>query len=128
MRSVVLCGSKKFKPQIVAWVNELREAGVTVLAPFLHSGQEEWASLSDDYKKFIALGLTHDHFYKIRIADVVFIYNEGGYAGPSTTMEIAYAVALGKPIYAFSHDDQELCRDVLFRDIVTSPQNLLKKL
>lgn len=83
--------------------------------------------LSDDYKKFVALGLTHDHFYKIQMADVVFVYNKDGYVGNSTTLEIGYAVASGKPIYALT-SDEELCRHVLFREIISSPEELVKRL
>jgi len=63
MKSVVLCGSRRFKPEMFAFRDKLREMGVTVYAPHLHSGQEEWTALSEDYQKFIALGLTHDHVY-----------------------------------------------------------------
>lgn len=127
MKSVVICGSRRFKPEIRAFAAELQKHGVVVYEPYLHSGQDEWAKLSDDYKKFIALGLTHDHFYKIQIADAVFVYNQNGYVGNSTTLEIGYAVALGKPIYALSKDD-ELCRHVLFREFILTPNELLKRL
>lgn len=128
MRSVVICGSRRFKPGIRKFAAQLRKLHVVVFEPYLHSGQEEWGHLTDDYKKFVALGLTHDHFYKIKMADVVFIYNEGGYSGNSTTLELGYAMALGKPIYALSDKDDELCRKILFRDIIKKPKDLLKKL
>ena len=128
MKTVVLCGSKRFKPKIRKFASDLKKLGVVVYEPYLHSGQEEWENLSDDYKRFVALGLTHDHFYKIKMADVVFFYNEDGYSGNSSTLELGYAVALGKPIYALSDKDPELCRKVLFRDFITSPKELLKKL
>jgi len=98
MKSVVICGSKRFKPDMRNFAAALKKFGVVVHEPYLHSGQEEWINLSDAYKKFIALGLTHDHFYKIKMADVVFVYNKDGYSGNSTTLELGYAVALGKPI------------------------------
>ena len=128
MKTVVMCGSRRFKPEIREFAKRLKKLGVVVYEPYLHSGQDEWAKLSDDYKKFVALGLTHDHFYKIQMADVVFIFNKDGYAGNSTTLEIGYAVALGKPIYALSDDNKELCRHVLFREIISSPTELAKKL
>ncbi len=128
MKTVVMCGSCRFKPEIREFAKRLKKLGVVVYEPYLHSGQDEWAKLSDDYKKFVALGLTHDHFYKIQMADVVFIFNKDGYAGNSTTLEIGYAVALGKPIYALSEDNKELCRHVLFREIISSPTELAKKL
>jgi len=127
MKTVVLCGSRRFKPEMREFGKKLKELGVVVFEPYLHSGQDEWAKLSDDYKKFVALGLTHDHFYKIQMADVVFIFNKDGYAGNSTTLEIGYAVATGKPIYALT-SDEELCRHVLFREIISSPEELVKRL
>lgn len=128
MKTVVMCGSRRFKPEIREFSKRLRKLGIVVYEPYLHSGQDEWEKLSSDYQKFIALGLSHDHFYKIKMADVVFVYNKDGYSGNSTTLEIGCAVALGKPIYALSGDDKELCRHVFFREIVSSPTELVKKL
>ena len=127
MKSVVLCGSRRFKSEMFAFRDKLRDMGITVYSPYLHSGQEEWTSLSEDYQKFIALGLTHDHVYKIKMADAVFIFNKDGYAGVSTTMEVGCALALGKPIYALEEDD-ELCRNVLYREIINTPEELVKRL
>ena len=127
MKTVVMCGSRRFKPEIREFAKRLKKLGVVVYEPYLHSGQDEWAKLSDDYKKFVALGLTHDHFYKIKMADVVFVYNKDGYSGCSTTLEIGYAVALGKPIYALSADE-ELSRHILFREIIQIPEELAKRL
>ncbi len=128
MKSVVICGSRKFKPGIRKFAEDLKNAGVVVYEPFLHSGADEWAKLSDDYKRFVALGLTHDHFYKIKMADVVFVYNQGGYAGPSTSMELGCAVALGKTVYALSDKDPEMCRLVLFHGIFENAHDFLSVL
>ncbi|MFH1246494.1 MAG: nucleoside 2-deoxyribosyltransferase [Candidatus Liptonbacteria bacterium] len=128
MKSVVLCGSRRFKPEIREFGKKLKELGAVVFEPYLHSGQDEWKELSGDYKRFVALGLTHDHFYKIKMADVVFVFNKDGYIGNSATLEIGYAVGAGKPIYALSADDAELCRHVLFREIIQSPEELAKRL
>lgn len=128
MKSVVICGSRRFKPEVRRFEAELVKAGVIVFSPYFHEGGEEWDKLSLQYKKFIALGLTHDHFYKIKMADVVYVYNKNGYSGVSTTMEFGYAMALGKPIYAFSDKDRELCRLVLFRGFIKTPKDLIKKL
>ena len=127
MKSVVICGCRRFKPEIREFTKKLKELGAVVYEPYLHQGQDEWARLSDDYKKFVILGLTHDHFYKIKMADVVFVYNKDGYSGCSTTLEIGYAVALGKPIYALSADE-ELSRHILFREIIQIPEELAKRL
>lgn len=129
MKSVVICGSRRFKIKIRKFANMLKDLGVVVYAPYLHESKSgEWEKLSEDFKKFSALGLTHDHFYKIRMADVVYVYNMDGYSGTSTTLEIGFAVACDKPIYAFSQDTTEICRNVLFREIISSPDELAKRL
>jgi nucleoside 2-deoxyribosyltransferase len=128
MKSVVICGSRRYKSEIKRFANGLIKLGATVYAPYLHEGKDERVKLSDQNKKFITLGLTHDHMYKIKMADVVYIYNKAGYSGVSTTMEIGIALALGKPIYAYSNKDNELCRHTLFREIIKSPKKLLAKL
>jgi len=128
MKSVVICGSRRFKPEIRKFAKDLKRAGVIVFEPYLHEGKDEWEKMSESYKDFVALGLTHDHFYKIKMADIVFLYNKDGYSGNSSTLELGYATALGKPIYALSNKDEERCRRVLFREIVKTPQELIKKL
>ena len=128
MKTVCICGSRRFKKEIRKFEKELVKMGVVVYSPYLHEGKDEWNNLSEQYKKFTALGLTHDHFYKVKMADVVFIYNKNGYSGVSTTLELGYAVALGKPIYALSDKDKELCRLVLFREVIKTPKELIKKL
>jgi nucleoside 2-deoxyribosyltransferase len=128
MKSVVLCGSRRFKKELREFAKKLKEKGIVVYEPYLHSGKKEWESLSDSYKDFVYLGLTHDHFYKIKKADVVFVYNKGGYIGNSTTLEIGYAVACDKPIYALEEDTEEGCRNVLFTEIIKSPTQLIKRL
>ncbi|MFH1601933.1 MAG: nucleoside 2-deoxyribosyltransferase [Candidatus Shapirobacteria bacterium] len=128
MKTVAICGSRRFKKEIREFEAKLIKAGVVVFSPYLHEGKDEWSKLSAQYKKFVALGLTHDHFYKIKMADVVFVYNKDGYSGVSTTLEIGYAVALGKPIYALSDKDEEMCRLTLFREVIKTPTELIKKL
>lgn len=128
MKSVAICGSRRFKSEIRKFTEELIKLGVVVYTPYLHEGKKEWEELSEQYKKFVALGLTHDHFYKIKMADVVFIYNKDGYSGVSTTLELGCAVALSKPVYAFSDKDEDICRLVLFREVIVTPRQLVKRL
>ncbi len=128
MKTVAICGSRRFKPGIRAFANELKNGGVVVFEPFLHSGVDEWNKLSDDYKRFVALGLTLDHFYKIKMADVIFVYNQDGYAGVSTTLELGCAVALGKPVYALSNKDPEMCRMVLVHGFIDNARDFLEVL
>ena len=127
MKSVVICGSRKFRQEILDFVAQLKALGVIVYAPHFESDHKDWDKLSKDYQHFIAMGLTYDHIQKIRMADVVFIYNKDGYSGVSVTLEIGCAVALNKPIYALA-DDPEVCRQVLFQSVITSAEELKSKL
>lgn len=129
MKSVVICGSNKFGKEALQFAKSLTKLGVTVFVPHFYTSQGgDMDKASPVDRPFIALGLTHDHFYKIRMADVVFVYNKGGYVGNSVTMEIAYGVALNKPVYALSDKDPELCRRVLFSGVVSTPARLLRLL
>jgi len=128
MKSVVICGSSKFAEDARAFAKKLKELGVVVFEPhFYRASGGDWSRIHKFDEKFVALGLTHDHFYKIRMADVVFIYNKDGYIGVSGSMEIGYAAALNKPMYALSDKDPEICRQVLFSGIVGTPDELVDK-
>lgn len=128
MKSVVICGSGRYLPEILKFAEQLKRRNIDVFTPYVHDGSGPWISPPNQYKKLVALGLTHNHFYKIQIADVVFIYNKGGYIGNSTTLEIGYAVGIGKIIYALEGDDVEICRHVLIREITPSPESLAARL
>ncbi|SNY71538.1 hypothetical protein SAMN05421748_14050 [Paractinoplanes atraurantiacus] len=68
---------------------ELTLAGVIVVAPAAFPFSPE-----DDQKAALAAL----HLRKIDLADRVLVVNPGGYIGETTTREIAYARACGKPV------------------------------
>ena len=41
MKTVVMCGSRRFKPEIREFAKRLKKLGVVVYEPYLHSGQDE---------------------------------------------------------------------------------------
>jgi hypothetical protein len=126
MKSVVICGSSSFASEMREFANKLKELGVIVYEPHLYRASGGiWSEIKESDRKYVALGLTHDHFYKMRMADVIYVYNKDGYAGVSTNMEIGYAAALNKPIYGQSAEDAEPCRQVLFSGIVKNPEDLI---
>ncbi|WP_460651681.1 hypothetical protein [Kribbella endophytica] len=90
---VCICGSVRFVDEMRAANRELSLAGAIVVAPgvFLPA---EGEVITDEQK--VALGALH--LRKIDLADRVLVVNPGGYVGESTTREIAYARAAGKPI------------------------------
>lgn len=129
MKSVVICGSARFAPEIRDFAKKLKDLGVIVYEPYLYRASNgNWDNIPDHDKPLVATGLTHVHFYKIRMADVVYVLNKDGYSGVSTTLEIGYAAALDKPIYAFSENDEEICRKIIFSGFIDKAEDLVKYL
>jgi hypothetical protein len=129
MKSVVICGSARFASDIRDFTKKLKDLGVIVYEPYLYRASGGvWENIPDHDKPLVATGLTHVHFYKIRMADVVYVLNKDGYSGVSTTLEIGYAVALNKPIYAYSESDEEICRKIIFSGFVNNAEDLIKYL
>ncbi len=86
---VCICGSTRFAAEMRAANRELTFAGVIVVAP----GEAD-EPITDEQKT----ALDALHLRKIDLADRVLVVNPGGYVGESTSREIAYARAAGKPI------------------------------
>ncbi|MFJ5611508.1 hypothetical protein ACIQCJ_19240 [Streptomyces sp. NPDC093221] len=86
---VCICGSTRFVAEMRAANRDLTFAGVIVVAP----GEADAPITTEQKTALDAL-----HLRKIDLADRVLIVNPGGYVGESTTREIAYAQATGKPI------------------------------
>lgn len=92
---VCICGSARFVEQMRRANGELTLSGIIVLAPGEMNG-----TVSDDQKAVLdAL-----HRRKIDLADRVLVVNPGGYIGESTSREIDYARAAGKPV-SFTDSD-----------------------
>lgn len=90
---VCICGSARFVEEMRELNRELTFAGVIVVAP-----GEAGEVVSDEQKA----ALDALHLRKIDLADRVVVVNPGGYIGESTSREIAYARAAGKPV-SFTH-------------------------
>ncbi|MFJ2136407.1 hypothetical protein ACIOMQ_37330 [Streptomyces sp. NPDC087845] len=86
---VCICGSTRFVDEMRAVNRDLTFAGVIVVAP----GEAD-EMITDKQKT----ALDALHLRKIDLADRVLVVNPGGYIGESTSREIDYAHAIGKPI------------------------------
>lgn len=76
---------------------DLTFADVIVVAPGVFTQPEDretHTKLTNEQKT--ALGALH--LRKIDLADRILVVNPGGYVGESTSREIAYAHATGKPV------------------------------
>ncbi|MDT0275257.1 hypothetical protein [Blastococcus goldschmidtiae] len=103
--TVCICGSTRFATEMSAANRDLTFAGVIVLAPgvFLRAADHEAGESMTDEQKTALDAL---HLRKIDVADRVLVVNPGGYIGESTSREIAYARATGKPISFTDPSDQ----------------------
>ncbi|GAA0981663.1 hypothetical protein GCM10009555_050160 [Acrocarpospora macrocephala] len=114
MVTLTICGSARHRAAIHQTGRLLGDAGFVVLTPPLHRIDELTAGQPAEAKELAWKGATFAHLNRIVKADVVFIVNPDGYLGSSTTLELGYAVALGKLVGAMMPDANELARGVLF--------------
>ena len=94
---VCICGSTRFADEMSRANRELTFAGAIVVAPgvFLRT---DAASANEKITEEQKAALDALHLRKIDLADRVLVVNPGGYVGESTSREIAYARATGKPV------------------------------
>lgn len=127
MKTIVVCASKKYAREVTLFCTELRKLGVVVFEPNISDPIPEGAFFTTEHlTKIIFKGLTLEHFDWIRKADTCFIYNKNNYVGISVTMEMGFASALGKPIFALVDKTGDPCRDALIDKVAKTPKELLK--
>jgi nucleoside 2-deoxyribosyltransferase len=101
------CGSFKFYKEMEKAAAGLRQKGFTAIVPtpsHIRHGHkpEELKKGKYDQKtltRFEGEG-AFAHLTNIRKSDAIYVFNKGSYLGPAVTVEIGYALALGKPIFA----------------------------
>jgi N-dimethylarginine dimethylaminohydrolase len=125
MKSVVVCGSKRYKAEIAKFCADLEKLGVLVFEPSFDEALPEDTFIHSDYvTSKLFKGLTLEHFDWIRKAEVCYLFNKDNYVGISVTMEMSYASALGKPVFAMSPRTGDPCRDALIDKIIKTPKSL----
>jgi nucleoside 2-deoxyribosyltransferase len=128
-RSVVICGSKRFAAEMSLMASNLRSSGVIVFEPNLAEPILEVMPDHPGHIHRMALkGATLEHFEWIRRADVCYVYNKEDYCGVSVTMEMGFAFALSKPIFALRPRTGDPCRDGLIDFVVGDVADLVKLL
>lgn len=69
---------------------------------------------------------TKDHIENVKQADIIYVVDEDGYVGRSTSVEIGVAYGLGKKIYAMNRIEDSAV-DILV-DEVLSPKELISRI
>ena len=92
MKIITLCGSLKFKKEMMEIAEKMALDGYCVLTPVY--------PVLENYKRTdrqLEL-LKEAHFKKIELSDSILVVNINNYIGNSTNLEIEYAKKLGKEI------------------------------
>ena len=140
MKSVVICGSQRYKVEIKKFAERLRKLGVPVVfepnfdrqRKKMLAATEKTRLLSKSYRDRVP-AMVHEHFDRLRKADICYVYNKEGYVGVNTTLEIGFAQGKNMIIYALEPEKElkfggEICRDILFTEIIQTPEELAKRL
>jgi nucleoside 2-deoxyribosyltransferase len=97
MKSVCICGSFRFYDEMVALRNALQARRIHCEWPTLGPRRVPQAMTPDEAKAAIL-----QHLERMDRADLIFMFNKGGYAGNGVIMEIGYAYARRKPVYVLA--------------------------
>ena len=97
MKIITVCGSYKYKKEIMEITEKMALEGNCVLPPI-----ELTKSGKDAYTEEELLTLGKMHKEKIKLSDAVLVVNVGGYIGNSTNGEIQYAESLNKEILYYT--------------------------
>lgn len=99
---ITICGSTRFKDEIVEAAKNLTMDNHIVLAPciFHHADNME---LTAEQK----IRLDNLHKEKINMSDAIFVVNKDGYIGESTYGEIDWAQRMKKEVYFLENPNPE---------------------
>lgn len=150
-RSIIFCASQRFADDLKAFIERLKEAtppgvSLTIFDPGFAEDEtnkklrnlNEKDRLQDPIYRAEVAGKVHQHNRRIKVADVCFIFNKGGYIGHNTHAELVVAAERGKlcfalerPILMGKHPDhlhEEPSAMEYIDDFIDSPAELIKRL
>lgn len=97
MNIITICGSYKFKRQMIEIAEKLTLEGNCVLMP-----NELTRPDKESYSQSEAMMFYKMHKEKIKLSDAILVVDVNGYIGSSTKSEIEFAKELGKDIIYYS--------------------------
>lgn len=98
MKVITVCGSLKFKDEMMKIAEEMELKGNCVLTVIYPTNPDKDAYSEEEVKV-----LDEMHKEKIKLSDSILVVDVNGYIGSSTKSEIEYAQKLGKEIIYY-HD------------------------
>ena len=97
MKVITLCGSLRFKNEMMAVAEKMALEGYCVLTP-VYPVSENIERTEEQLIK-----LKDAHFKRIELSDAILVVNINNYIGESTNLEIDYAKKLGKEIIYYTN-------------------------
>ena len=96
MKIITLCGSLKFKKEMMTIAEKMTLDGYCILTPVY--------PVSEDIKrtKDQLIKLKEAHFKRIELSDAILVVNINNYIGESTNLEIDYTKKIGKEIIYYT--------------------------
>ena len=95
MKTVCLCGSFRHYDEMLAFRDALLASGASCEGPTPDLRRDPATMTQKEATAAILL-----HLERMDRVDLILIYNKDGYVGNSVLMEIGYAFARRKPLYA----------------------------
>lgn len=96
MKIITLCGSLKFKKEMMIVAEKFALKGNCVLTP-VYPVTDNCKKTEEQLNK-----LKEEHYKRIELADEILVINVNDYIGNSTKLEIDYAKKLGKEILYYT--------------------------
>lgn len=97
MKVITICGSLKFKDEMIKIAEQLELQGNCVIAPIYPTNVNK-----DAYTAAEVDMLDRMHKEKIKMSDAVLVVNKNNYIGSSTNSEIEFAKILNKEIIYYT--------------------------
>lgn len=92
MKVITICGSLKYKSEMMKVAEKLALEGICIITP-VYPIEENYTRTEKQIEN-----LKKAHFKKIDLSDSIFVVNVNNYIGESTKLEIEYAKSKNKEI------------------------------
>lgn len=100
MKVITLCGSMKYKKEMMIVAQKMALEGNCILTP-TYPAIDNIEITEEQYEY-----LKEAHFKRIENSDAIFVVNVDNYIGKSTNLEIEYAKKLGKEIMYYTGSEE----------------------
>ena len=97
MKIITVCGSYKFKKEMMEITEKMALKGNCMITPIELTKKSKDAYTEDE---LLILGKMHKE--KIKVSDAILVVNVDNYIGSSTKSEIEYAKSLNKEILYYT--------------------------